>query len=67
MTVEIYWENRQELNVAFMGSERECDRANRSSLWQVLGIYAVEGQLLEAAQSFYEGAKINCKSEQCLE
>ena len=38
---------------AFMDLEKAYDRVDRDSLWQILRLYGVGGELLKALQNFY--------------
>ena len=39
--------------MGFMDLEKACDRVNRESLWQVLRMYDVGGNLLNSIMSVY--------------
>lgn len=50
-----------EKSVAFMDMEKEYGRVDREALGEMLQIYDVVGNLVEAARSFYQ------ESEACLQ
>ena len=47
----------KKLFVAFMDLEKAYDRIDREGMWKVLKMYGIEGKLLEAIKSFYDGSK----------
>lgn len=55
MMVEGYLGKSEKLYAAFMDLEKAYDWVDREALWNVLGIYGVEGQLLEGIKAFYTG------------
>ena len=65
MLTEKYLVKGRKLYAAFMDLEKAYDRVDWKSLWDVLKIYGVGGQLLQGIKSFYKGAnacvKINGK------
>jgi len=65
LLAEKYLVKGKKLYVAFMDLEKAYDRVDWDSLWDVLKIYGVGGQLLKGVKSFYKGAnacvKINGK------
>ena len=57
---EKFVNENKSLYVAYMDLEKVYDRVDRESMWLVLGVYGINGQLLKAVQSLYE------KSEACV-
>ena len=47
--------------MVFVDLEKACDKVNRKKLWRVLEEYGVEGGLLLAIQSLYEGGKASVR------
>ena len=47
--------------MAFVDLEKAYDKVNREKLWRVLEEYGVEGRLLLAIQSLYEGGKASVR------
>ena len=56
MLTEKYLMKGKKLYAAFMDLEKAYDRVDWKSLWDVLKIYGVGGQLLQGIKSFYQGA-----------
>ena len=57
---EKYWERNKSLYVAYMDLEKAYDRVDREAMWQVLGMYGINGSLLNCIKSLYE------QSEACV-
>ena len=55
--VEKYLEKGKKVYAAFMDLEKAYDRVDRQGMWRVLRIYGVDGILLRAVKSMYEGAR----------
>lgn len=47
----------KKMYVAFVDLEKAYDKVNRSELWKVLNEYGVQGRLLSAVKSMYDGSK----------
>ena len=55
--IEKYLERGRKVYAAFMDLEKAYDRVDREGMWRVLRIYGVDGELLRAVKSMYEGAR----------
>ena len=58
--IEKFVDKNKGLSVAYMELEKAYDRIDRETMWRVLGMYGINGQLLKVVQSLYE------KSEACV-
>ena len=54
---EKYMAKGKDVYFAFMDLEKAYDRIDRSAMWSVLGMYGVDGKLLNAVKSLYEDSK----------
>ncbi len=54
--VEKYFEKDKKLSAAFMDLETAYNWVDRESIWSMLQIYGVGGQLLKGIQAFYTEA-----------
>ena len=54
---EKYLEVNKSVYLAFMDLEKAYDKVDRCALWNVLRMYGVEGKLMKAVKSFYEGSE----------
>ena len=61
--VEKYLEKGKKVYAAFMDLEKAYDRVDREGIWRVLRIYGVDGELLRAVKSLYEGARAAVRVE----
>ena len=57
---EKFVDKNKSLYVAYMNFERAYDRVDTDTMWHVLGMYGINGQLLKAVQSLDE------KTEACV-
>lgn len=56
MLSEKFLAKNQKLFCAFIDLEKAYDRVNREKLWEILEEYGVNGQLINAIASLYEGS-----------
>ena len=47
----------KDMYVAYMDLEKAYDRIDRSAMWRVLVMYGINGNLLRAIKSFYDGSE----------
>ncbi len=56
MLVEEYLGKDRKLYAAFMDFEKAYDKVGKETLWNVVKIYGVGGQLMEGIKAFYKEA-----------
>ena len=54
---EKYMAKGKDVYFAFMDLEKAYDRVDRGAMWSVLGMYGVDGKLLNAVKSLYDDSK----------
>ena len=54
---EKYLAKGKDVYFAFMDLEKAYDRVDRGAMWSVLGMYGVDGKLLNAVKSLYDDSK----------
>ena len=51
---EEYLRKGKDVYFVILDLEKEYDRVDRDAMWNVLGLYAVDGKLLEAVKSLMQ-------------